>query len=130
MISRSWRPAGVDHDAAHRSRRPPSPRRTEKPAFALRRLTGPATLMPRKPDVGPPYFEAACRFDSLNLLACEASNLLRWWRRRESNLVAANHERPRATLYLQFCGISREAQGGWVNVVPSDPALGCGIEAT
>jgi hypothetical protein len=36
--------------------------RTEKSALALRRLTGPVTLTPEKPDVGRPY----CKFDSLN----------------------------------------------------------------
>ena len=62
-------------------------KRTEKSALALRRLTGAVTLMPRKPEVGRPYFQAACRFDCLNLLTLEdgGSNLLQWWRRRESN---------------------------------------------
>ena len=59
--------------------------RTEKSALALRRLTGPVTLSPKTPEVGRPYFQAACRVDSLNLLlAEEGSNLLQWWRRRES----------------------------------------------
>jgi site-specific DNA recombinase len=60
--------------------------RTEKSALALRRLTGPVTLTPKRPDVGRPYFQAACKVDSLNLLIADGgSNLLQWWRRRESN---------------------------------------------
>jgi hypothetical protein len=61
--------------------------RTELSALALRRLTGPVTLTPQKPEVGRAYFQACCRFDSLNLLhvAERGSNSLRWWRRRESN---------------------------------------------
>ena len=60
--------------------------RTEESALALRRLTGPVTLTPKKPEVGRPYFQAACRVDSLNLMVEEgsSSNLLQWWRRRES----------------------------------------------
>ena len=60
--------------------------RTEQSALALRRLTGPVTLTPEKPEVGRPYFRVRCKFDSLNLLVAEdGSNSLRWWRRRESN---------------------------------------------
>ena len=61
--------------------------RTEASALALRRLTGPVTLTPEKPEVGRPYFRVRCKFDSLNLLevADGGSNLLQWWRRRESN---------------------------------------------
>jgi site-specific DNA recombinase len=60
--------------------------RTEKSALALRRLTGPVTLTPEKPNVGRPYFRVNCKFDSLNLcVAEESSNLSQWWRRRESN---------------------------------------------
>ncbi|HVW30431.1 MAG TPA: recombinase family protein [Polyangiaceae bacterium] len=60
--------------------------RTEKSALELRRLTGPVTLTPEKPDIGRPYFRVACKFDALNLLVADGgSNLLRWWRRRESN---------------------------------------------
>lgn len=61
-------------------------KRTETSALALRRLTGPVTLTPRKPEVGRSYFQVSCRFDSLNLLLADGgSNLLQWWRRRESN---------------------------------------------
>ena len=65
--------------------------RTEASALALRRLTGPVTLTPEKPEVGRPYFRVRCKFDSLNLLrvADGGSNLLQWWRRRESNRVSA-----------------------------------------
>ena len=60
--------------------------RTEKSALALRRLTGPVTLTPEKPEVGRPYFKVHCNVDSLNLLVAEeGSNSLHWWRRRESN---------------------------------------------
>jgi len=40
-----------------------------------------------KPEVGRTYFKVGCNFDSLNLLqvADGGSNLLQWWRRRESN---------------------------------------------
>jgi len=61
-------------------------KRTEKSALAFRRLTGAVTLTPKQPQVGRPYFQAACKFDSLNLLLADGgSNLLQWWRRRESN---------------------------------------------
>lgn len=70
-------------------------KRTEKSALALRRLTGPVTLTQESPEVGRPYFRATCRFEPLNLLhvsdsaakydASFGSNLLQWWRRRESN---------------------------------------------
>lgn len=60
--------------------------RTEQSALALRRLTGPVTLTPERPDVGRPYFRVRCSFESLNLLVAEdGSNLLQWWRRRELN---------------------------------------------
>jgi site-specific DNA recombinase len=60
--------------------------RTEKSALALRRLTGAITLSPQKPEVGRPYYRASCKFDALNLLVEDGgSNLLHWWRRRESN---------------------------------------------
>jgi len=61
--------------------------RTEASALALRRLTGPVTLTQESPEVGKPYFRASCRFQALNLLrvAEGGSNLLHWWRRRESN---------------------------------------------
>ena len=59
--------------------------RTKKSALALRRLTGPVTLTPRKPEVGRAYYQASCKLDALNLLACEGSNLLHWWSRWESN---------------------------------------------
>jgi site-specific DNA recombinase len=62
--------------------------RTEQSALALRRLTGPVTLTPEKPDVGRPYFRVRCKFESLNLLVAEdGSNLLQWWRRRELNWI-------------------------------------------
>lgn len=90
--------------------------RTEQSALALRRLTGPVTLTPERPEVGKPYFRVSCKVDSLNLLHVAdggslrlaappaslgrrppwtpsssldsvhfGSNLLHWWRRRESN---------------------------------------------
>ena len=61
--------------------------RTERSALALRRLTGPVTLTPEKPEVGRPYFRVRCKFDSLNLLevADGGSISLQWWRRRESS---------------------------------------------
>jgi hypothetical protein len=60
--------------------------RTEKSALALRRLTGAITLSPQKPEVGRPNYRASRKFDALNLLVEDGgSNLLRWWRRRESN---------------------------------------------
>jgi len=60
-------------------------KRTEKSALALRRLTGSVTLSPQKPEVGKSYYRASCKFDVLNLLVEDGgSNLLHWWRRRES----------------------------------------------
>ena len=55
--------------------------RTEGSALALRRLTGPVTLTPQKPEVGRPYFQVHCKFESLNLLqvAEGGSNSLHWW---------------------------------------------------
>ena len=65
--------------------------RTEQSALALRRLTGSVTLHPENPEVGRAYFRVRCRVDSLNLLqvADGSSNLLHWWRRRESNFGMA-----------------------------------------
>jgi hypothetical protein len=61
-------------------------KRTEKSALALRALTGAVTLTPCTPEVGRPYFQTACKVNSLNLLVADGgSNLLQWWRRRESN---------------------------------------------
>lgn len=62
--------------------------RTEKSALALR--TGAVTLTPKTPEVGLPYFQAACRVDSLNLLlAEEGSGLLQWWTRLQPIRTAA-----------------------------------------
>jgi len=37
---------------------------------------------------------ARCKFDALNLLVEDGgSNLLQWWRRRESNLLAGHCDR-------------------------------------
>jgi hypothetical protein len=60
--------------------------RTEASALALRRLTGPVTLSPEKPEVGRAYFRVRCNVDSLNLLVAEdGSNLLHLRRGRDSN---------------------------------------------
>ena len=60
--------------------------RTEQSALALRRLTGPVTLTPEKPEVGRAYFRVHCKVDSLNLLVAEdGSNLLQLRRGRDSN---------------------------------------------
>ena len=63
--------------------------RTERSALAFRRLAGPVVLTPKKPDIGKAYYQASCKVDALNLLACEdaaeGSSLLRWWSRGESN---------------------------------------------
>jgi DNA invertase Pin-like site-specific DNA recombinase len=54
--------------------------RTEASALALRRLTGPVTLTPEKPEVGQPYFRVRCKFETLNLLVADgSSNLSQWW---------------------------------------------------
>jgi len=59
------------------------------PPLAFWRLAGPVTLTPKKPDIGKAYYQASCRVDALNLLACEGaaegSSLLRWCSRGESN---------------------------------------------
>ena len=61
---------------------------TERSALAFRRLAGPVVLTPKKPDIGKAYYQASCKVDALNLLACEGaaegSSLLRWWSRGES----------------------------------------------
>jgi len=57
-------------------------KKTEKSAIALRRLTGTVTLTPKKPEVGRPYYRAACKIKTLDLLEDEGSNSLNWWRRR------------------------------------------------
>jgi hypothetical protein len=45
--------------------------RTERSALAFRRLAGPVTLTPKKPDIGKAYYQASCKVDALSLLACE-----------------------------------------------------------
>ena len=42
--------------------------RTEKSALTIRRLTGPITLTPKKPEVGREYYHAYCKFKSFSLL--------------------------------------------------------------
>jgi len=73
--SRSWRSAlsnRVGAEKAHRARDAES----------------------RKPGGRGPYFRVSCSFESLNLLevADGASNLIRWWRRRESKTTGAHLE--------------------------------------
>jgi hypothetical protein len=68
--------------------------RTEKSGLILRRLLGDVTLTPNWPEVGRPYLQARSSFEALNLIEDRelnlepdrGSNLLQWWRRRESNL--------------------------------------------
>jgi len=78
-------------------------KRTEQSALALRRLTGPVTLTPKRPEVGRPYFMVDCKFDSLNLLADGGSNLLQWWRRWESKSA----KRSLATWRGRFVSLTR-----------------------
>jgi hypothetical protein len=53
--------------------------RTEQSALAVRRLTGPVTLTPEKPEVGRSYFKVRCNVESLNLLVAEeGSNSFHW----------------------------------------------------
>jgi len=42
--------------------------RTEKSALALRRLTGPITLTPKKPEVGRQYYHVSCKIKSFAML--------------------------------------------------------------
>ena len=95
--------------------------RTEASALALRRLTGPVTLTPEKPEVGRPYFRVRCKFDSLNLLrvADGGSNLLQWWRRRESNPGSILS---RCAVFMLVERKSRRFVHGWTHLVPSRPA--------
>ena len=68
-------------------------RRTERSALLLRRLLGQIRLEPTKGDIGRPYYIARTAIDALALMAPPSelespeggSNVLRWWRRRESN---------------------------------------------
>ena len=88
-------------------------KRTEQSALALRRLTGPVTLTPKKPEVGRPYFQAACRFDSLNLLVSDGgSNLLQWWRRRPAKTCRGMRKNRGSREARGGCLDSRQSRGG------------------
>ena len=96
-------------------------KRTEKSALAFRALTGAVTLTPRTPEVGKPYFQAACKVNSLNLLVAEGgSNLLQWWRRRESSPGQGQRFRVNAPQRL----IYRESQWPRSRLVPWRPTVG------
>jgi hypothetical protein len=56
-------------------------------ALLLRRVLGPVRLVPVKPQVGRPYYQAETALQVLDLLKAPegGSNWLHWWRRWESN---------------------------------------------
>ena len=60
---------------------------TVQSALVLRRAFGPIRLMPINPQVGRRYYQAETAVRVLDLLEAPdgGSNLLRWWRRWESN---------------------------------------------
>jgi len=60
---------------------------TVQSALVLRRTLGPIRLTPVTPQVGRPYYQAETAVRILDLLESPdgGSNLLRWWRRWESN---------------------------------------------
>jgi len=62
-------------------------RETAPSALLLRRILGPIRLIPVTPQVGRPYYQAETALQVLELIQDPegGSNLLRWWRRWESN---------------------------------------------
>ena len=60
---------------------------TERSALLLRGVLGPVRLCPVQPDIGRPYYQAETTLQVLELLQDpdDGSNLLRQWRRGESN---------------------------------------------
>ena len=54
---------------------------TEESALVLRRLLGPITLTPTKPDIGQAYYQLTTKFNSTAILPMEGagSNSLCWW---------------------------------------------------
>ena len=60
---------------------------TIQSALVLRRAFGPIRLMPIKPQLGRPYYQAETAVRVLDLLEASdgGSNLLQWWRRWASN---------------------------------------------
>jgi len=73
-------------------------RQTERSALLLRRVLGPVRLVPTRPDVGRPYYQAETALRALELLEPPegGSNWSRQWRRGESNPRPKVH--PRAPL--------------------------------
>ena len=72
-------------------------RQTGRSALLLRRILGPVRLMPVRPEIGRPYYQAETALQALELLeAPEAgSNWSRQWRRGESNPRPKVHPRTR-----------------------------------
>jgi hypothetical protein len=62
-------------------------RQTERSALLLRRVLGPVRLVPTRPNVGRPYYQAETALQALELLEPPegGSNWSRQWRRGESN---------------------------------------------
>ena len=62
-------------------------RQTGRSALLLRRILGPVRLMPIRPEVGRPYYQAETSLQALELLEplAAGSNWSRQWRRGESN---------------------------------------------
>ena len=70
-------------------------RQTERSALLLRRVLGPVRLVPTRPDVGRPYYQAETALRALELLEPPegGSNWSRQWRRGESNPRPKVHPR-------------------------------------
>src|SRR6184192_2818006 len=70
-------------------------RQTERSALLLRRVLGPVRLVPTRPEVGRPYYQAETALRALELLEPPEGGLnwSRQWRRGESNPVRTSRAR-------------------------------------
>jgi hypothetical protein len=113
-------------------------RRTQRSALLLRKLLGTIRMEPVTPEIGRPYYRALSDLDALAIVEIDpdspdsesGSNSLQWWRRRESNLIAA---RPTQAGAARGAGRSEwlPRRAGWwrprsaeCHLAPSGPAVG------
>jgi site-specific DNA recombinase len=80
-------------------------RKTGPSALVMRRILGPVRLVPTKPDVGRPYYQAETAIQVLELLEDPdgGSNWSQQWRRGESNPRPKAHPRTRLRAWSAFC---------------------------